>query len=194
MVQKGEATKTVYTSIYTGLSWFIILCFCSCVCVFQYCKDILSFKFTCFPKIHTHTHKITSILNLMLAELVVLVIWVKHVVASCDKWCLNLLGTVLKLLALPSDLRVLCIICLYTQCTCCLYLLYLWDNSFFFVSQGKGIPSIDELEYLAEACIKCIQSWVPPAVWNVFAPHQKNLPRSLRLQTCQKLCLVFARV
>lgn len=120
----------------------------------------------------------------MLAELVVLVIWVKHVVASCDKWCLNLLGTVLKLLALPSDLRVLRIICLYTQCTCCLYLLYLWDNSFFFVSQGKGIPSIDELEYLAEACKKCIQSWVPPAVWNVFAPHQKNLPRSLRLQTC----------
>ena len=47
-------------------------------------------------------HKITSILKF--GDL--------GQACSCNKSCLNLLGTVLKLLALPSDLHVLCL-CLY---------------------------------------------------------------------------------
>ena len=41
----------VYTQVYHGLSYYAFVRVC--VCVFQYCKDLLSFKFTCFPKIHT---------------------------------------------------------------------------------------------------------------------------------------------
>lgn len=77
MVQKGEATKTVYTSIYTGLaslSYYVFVRVCVCVC-FNIAKIFYRPSSHVFPKIH----KITSILNFDAGTTSgVLICWVQY--------------------------------------------------------------------------------------------------------------------
>lgn len=49
----GSNEDSICKCIHRFIMVYHIMLLFVCVCVFQYCKDLLSFKFTCFPKIHT---------------------------------------------------------------------------------------------------------------------------------------------